>query len=417
MKLDSLKPLLHHDGPLTTVCLDVTRGDESSGDREVRNRWNGMRRSLEQAGAPAESIAVIEEVVLRPTHVAGPQGRYVVAAQGRVLWDQVLPEPPVRDEAFHDGAPSLVPAVAALDEAVRYLLVEVDRLGADLRWSGVAERAEDGGEGAEPDRGHGRVEHVEGGHDVLHKFGGGGWSHRRFQARVQDSWERNAEAVAAELDKVVAEQRPELVLITGDVRALPLVRAAVGHAVAELLVEVPGGSRADGVKGDVFAQRVGDILEQYRARRREAVVERLRESLGRGEGAVTSLDDLVEVLRKGQVAELVVLRTAGGASVARLNERRLWTGPEPLQLGTRRADLAALGVPDGAARELRADVAVLRAVVAQDAGFTYAEEGSVDLVDGVGALLRWSDAATPHETAPSYTADRYRKGHHRAAGG
>lgn len=410
MKLDSLKPLLHHDGPLTTVCLDVTRGDESSGDREVRSRWNGMRRSLEQADAPAETIAAIEEVVLRPTHVAGPHGRYVVAARGRVLWDQVLPEPPARDEAFHDGAPSLVPAVAALDEAVRYLLVEVDRLGADLRWPGV--QASDAAHESDA----GRVEHVEGGHDVLHKFGGGGWSHQRFQARVQDSWERNAEAVAAELDKVVAEHRPELVLITGDVRALPLVRAAAGHQAAELLVEVPGGSRADGVKEDVFAQRLQEVLEAYRARRREAVVDRLREALGRGDGAVTSLPDLVDVLRKGQVAELVVLRTAGGASVARLNERRLWTGPEPLQLGTRRGDLAALGVPDDAARELRADVAVLRAVVAQDAGFTYAEEGSVELVDGVGALLRWSDAATPHETAPSYTADRQRKGRHRPAG-
>ena len=406
MKLDSLKPLLHHDGPLTTVCLDVTRGDESSGDREVRSRWNGMRRSLEQSGAPAETIAAIEEVVLRPTHVAGPHGRYVVAARGRVLWDQVLPEPPARDEAFHDGAPSLVPAVAALDEAVRYLLVEVDRSGADLRWSDPA--------GGAVETSTDRVEHVDGGHDELHKVGGGGWSHRRFQARVQDSWERNAEAVAAELDKAVAEHRPELVLITGDVRALPLVRAAVGRTVGELLVEVPGGSRADGVKEDVFAQRVGEVLEAYRARRREAVVDRLREGLGRGEGAVTSLDDLVDVLRKGQVSEVVVLRTAGGTSVARLNERRLWVGSDPLQIGARRADLAALGVPDDAAREMRADIAVLRAVVAQDAGFTYATEGSVDLVDGVGALLRWSDAATPHEAAPSYTADRHRKGHHPA---
>lgn len=405
MKLDALKPLLHHDGPLTTVCLDVTRGDETSGDREVRSRWNGMRRALEQAGAPDDTIAAIEETVLRPTHVAGPHGRYVVAAEGRVLADHVLADPPARDEAFHDGAPSLAPAVAAADEAVRYLLVEVDRLGADLTWFGA-----DAHDPAEP------VASVDGGHDVLHKFQGGGWSHRRFQSRVQDSWERNAEAVAAEIDRVVSEQRPELVVVTGDVRAVPLVRAELGRQAAELVVEVPGGSRADGVKEEVFHAHVRDALEAYRARRREGVLDRLRESLGRGEGAVTSLDDVVDVLRKGQVAELVVVRTAGGQSAARLNEKKLWVGPEPLQLGVRRADLAALGVPDGDARELRADIAVLRAVIAQDAGFTFAEEGSVDLVDAVGALLRWTDAATPHETAPSYTRDRQRKGAHHAAG-
>lgn len=399
MKLDSLKPLIHHDGPLTTVCLDATRGDESGGDREVRSRWNGMRRELEHQGAPAQTLDALEEAVLRPDHVGGPHGRYLVAAGREILLDQTLATPPVRDEAFHDGTPSLAPAVIAADEAVHHLLVEVDRQGAHLIWSA-----------AEP-RTRPREQEVEGGHDELHKFGGGGWAHRRFQMRVQDSWERNAEAVAAEVDRAVAEHRPELVLLTGDVRAVPLLRDALGKAAAELVVEVPGGSRAEGVKEDVFEQNVADALEAYRARRREAVVDRLREALGRGDGAVTSLGDLVDVLRRGQVADLVVLRNAAGASVARLNERTLWTGPDPLQIGTRREDVESLGVPAAEVRRLRADVVVLRAAVAQDAGFTYALEGSVELVDGVAALLRWTDAATPHETAPSYTSDTRRRHH------
>ncbi|GGB98235.1 baeRF2 domain-containing protein [Cellulomonas carbonis] len=400
MKLDSLKPLLHHGGPLTTVCLDVTRADEA-GDREIRSRWNGLRRELEHRGAPGETLDAIQEVVLRPTHVPGPHGRYVVASRDEILFDHVLADPPVRDEAFHDGTPSLMPAVRAADEAVRYLLVEVDRAGADLSWSGVDSHD------ADTDLGH-----VEGGHDVLHKFGGGGWSHRRFQERVEDSWERNAEAVAAEVERLVTRYRPELVLLTGDVRAVPLVRDAAGHATKEVLVDVPGGSRADGVKEDVFARNVGQVLEAYRARRREAVVDRLREGLGRGDGAVTELGDVVDVLRKGQVDELVVVRNAAGDSVAHLNERTLWVGPEPLQLGLSRGDLESLGVPSADQRELRADIAVLRAALAQDAGFTFALEGSVSLVDGLGALLRWTDAATPHETAPSYTADSHRRGGH-----
>ncbi len=396
MKLESLKPLLHHDGPLTTVCLDATRGDESSGDREVRGRWHGMRRTLEQAGAPAATLDAIEEAVLRPTYVTGPHGRYVVASGRRVLFDRVLADPPARDEAFHDGAPSLVPAVMAEDEVVRYLLVEIDRQGADITV-------------VDPHAGDEVVEQVEGGHDVVHKDQGGDRAHMR----VQDSWERNADAVATELDRAVAEHRPELVLLTGDVRAVHLVRDAVGRAVGELLVEVPGGSRADGVKEDVFRQNVAAVVEAHRERRREGVAARVREALGRGGGAVSSLDDVVDVLRKGQVAELVITRTAAGVSVARLYERRLWTGPDPLQIGVRRDDVTALGVPAADVRELRADVVVLRAAIAQDAGFTYLIEGSVDLVDGVGALLRWTDAATPHDVAPSYAADRNRKAHHR----
>jgi hypothetical protein len=403
MKLDSLKPLLHHAGPLTTVCLDATRGDESAGDRDVKSRWQGLRRALHDAGAPPRTLELLEEVVLRPTHVSGPHGRYVVAAGEEVLVDEVLPEPPPRDEAFHDGTPSLAPVVAAAEETVRYVLVEVDRQGADVTVATAGRRVDAQAVG-----------HVEGGHDVVHKVGGGGTSHRRLETRAEDSWERNAEAVAAEVDRVVAAKRPDLVLLTGDVRAVPLVRAALGRQAAELVVEVPGGSRAEGVKTEAFAVRVREALEAYRARRREQVVDRLREGLGRGDGAVTSLDDLVDVLRKGQVAELVVVRTASGASVARLNEKRLWVGPDPMQIGMRRADLEALGVAPGDAREVRADIAVLRALVAQDAGFTFAEEGGVELVDGVGALLRWSDAATPRETAPSYADDRQRRGRHAA---
>lgn len=397
MKLDSLKPLLHHRGPLTTVCLDVTRADEA-GDRDLRGRWNGLRRDLAGRGAPDQTLDVIEEAVLRPTHVAGRHGRYLVASGDRILYDRVLADAPIRDEAFHNSLPSLLPAVRAADEAVRYLLVEVDRQGADLSWSPTESHA------PETDAGQ-----VEGGHDVLHKVRSGGWSHRRMQSRVEDSWERNAEAVAAELERVVVENRPELVVLTGDVRATALLREEVGHATAEVLVEVPGGSRADGVNEDAFAAKLAEVLRAFRARRRETVVGRMREALGRGEGAVTELGDVVDVLRRGQVDELLLVRNAAGDSVAHLNERSLWVGPDPMQVAVSRGDLSSLGVANGDAQQLRADIAVLRAALAQDAGFTFAPEGSVNLVGGVGALLRWTDAATPHETASAYGRSRRRR--------
>lgn len=397
MKLDSLKPLLDHAGPLTTVCLDVTRAEEA-GDRELRSRWNGVRRRLEQAGAPAATVEALADVVLRPTHVPGPHGRFVVAAGDRVIYDRVLAGPPVHEEAFHDGVPALMPAVQAEEEAVRYLLVEVDRSGADLSWSGI--------DVPEPTA----EDHVEGGHDVLHKNRGtGGWSHRRMQSRVEDSWERNAEAVAGELDRAVTDHRPELVMITGDVRAVAMIRDAVGRATGELLVEVPGGARADGVKEDVFAENVHQVLEAYRARRREKEADRLREALGRGSGAVTALADVVDVLRRGQVAELFLVEDSVGRPTP-LDARQLWTGAGPLEIALRRSELAALGVPEATARQMRADIAVLRAATAQDAGITFAVEGTVDLVDGIGALLRWTDSATPHEASPSYTHDRQRLG-------
>lgn len=395
MKLDALKPLLDHDGPLTTVCLDVTRADEA-GDRELRHRWQLLRRTLEHQGAPPTTVEAIAEVVLRPTHVPGPHGRFVVASGSQVLFDRVLADAPAREEAFHDGVPALMPAAQAQDEAVRYLLVEVDRTGADLIWSGVdkAEHADD--------------TQVDGGHDLVHKSRSGDWwSSRRAAARIEDSWERNAEAVAHEIDRAVAEHHPELVLLTGDVRAVALIRSELGKAATELVVEVAGGSRADGVKADVFAANLHEVVEAYRDRRRRAVVERLSEGLGRADGAVTELGDVIAVLRRGQVAELVVLEDEAGRPAPL--DTLLWVGPGPLEIAERRSELAALGVTDADARQQRADIALLRAAVAQDAGVTFAKEGTVGLVDGVGALLRWSDQATPHEGTQAYTASHRRR--------
>jgi len=85
----------------------------------------------------------------------------------------------------------------------------------------------------------------------------------------------------------------------------------------------------------------------------------------------------------------------------------MWVGPDPLQVGLDRGDLESIGVTDGA-RELPAEVALVRAAIGQDAGVTFAVDGSVDLIDGVGAVLRWSDPGTPSESLVSQSGDQAR---------
>lgn len=395
MELHWLKPLLGRPAPFVTVHLDATRAD-ASGDEEVAGRWRSLRRDLERAGAAAGVLDEIEQVVTRPTGVTTPHGRVVIADSRGVVVDRVLKSPPAQSSAVLDDVPVLLPAVRAADEATRFLLVEVDRQGADLTWSD--------GSGV---RGSSK-ETVEGDHDVLHKVkeGGGAWAHKRVQVRAEDSWERNAETVAADLDKQVVEKKPEIVLVTGDVRAVSLLCHAVAPRTRELVVEVQGGSRADGVNQQAFHQRVSEALEAFRRTRRTAVLDRYREALGRGEAAVTSVDDVVTVLQRGQVAEVVLHEdaTLPGSS---LSERRLWVGPEPLQIASSESDLAGIGVTSGA-RQMPADVALIRAALGQDAGLTIASDGQVEVVDGIGAVLRWSDDSTPSESVPTQSDDQSR---------
>ncbi|MBO3084506.1 baeRF2 domain-containing protein [Cellulomonas fengjieae] len=393
MDLHWLKPLLGRPSPFTTVYIDATRTGANA-DAEAADRWRAVRRSLERDGASAAVLDQIADVVSVPTGVRGPHGRVVVADADGVVVDRVLSEPPAQSHAVLGPAPALLPAVKAADETVTYLLVEVDRNGADLTWAAGGTVRTEGGQ---------ETETVDGGHDDVHKTREGGLG-RRGQTRAEDSWGRNAEVVAAVLDRRVAERRPDLVLVTGDIRAVGLVRDAVAAPTREILVEVPGGGRGDGVNVSAFEAHVSETLAAYRVRRCEGVLSRFREAQGRGDGSVTALDDVIEVLRRGQVEELVLHVDALTSGLA---ERTLWVGPEPLQVATSVDDLASIGVTSGV-EEMDANVALIRAALGQDAGVTFAEDGTVDLVDGIGAVLRWSDESTPSEAVPSQSADQAR---------
>ncbi len=394
MELHWLKPLLGRPAPFVTVCLDATRA-ESAGEAAAVERWRALRRDLVHAGAADGLLDEIGDAVARPTHLREPHGRVIVADAEGVRVDRVLAEAPVRSWAVRGPAPALLPVVRAACQSVRSLLVVVDRQGAELTFADET--------GPHPTR---QLEVVEGGHDVVHKGNEGGLSDRRTHARAEDSWERNAQVVAVEVDKVVAEKKPELLLVAGDVRAVALLREAVGQRARAMWVEVPGGSRSDGVNQAAFAAQLRSALTAHRTARTGAVLAEFREEQGRGAGAVTELSDVVAVLRRGQARELVLHDSIAGAS-SPIAGRTAWVGPDPLQLALTRSELEAIGVTEGA-REIPADIALVRAAVGQDAGLTFATNGAVDLVDGVGVLLRWSDGSTPSESVPSLSSDRKR---------
>jgi hypothetical protein len=398
MRLDRITADLPQDVPLVTVVMDATRESET-GNQAVLTRWKDLRRSLEEQGADAPTLEALGERIRTISNAAGKHGRVLVAARDEVLLDCTLASPPGTDEAIVDTGVNALALARVADEHVRYLLVTVDRSGADVTLFESAAASEVATD----------LMSVEGGHDEVTKANAGGWSHRRFEKRAEDSWERNAEVVAAELDRIVAERRPELLLLTGDVRARALVADSLGQAAREILATFDGGSRADGVKADALNATVSQALTQFRLRRREAVVDRFREAHGQDGAAVSGRDGVLDVLQRGQVAELLVTEAVAGppSSLAR---KKVWCGDNPLQIGNH-TDVVEMGAR--APHEVRADLALGRAALAQGAGITVVDEASVQLADGVGALLRWNDAGTPNDHLFSQSADPHREGRSR----
>jgi len=354
LKLDWLKDLALDQGPHVSVYTDATR------DRST--------------GAPEPALAALDAVATEPTGVGGPVGRVMLATADGLQLDLVLPTPPA-EEATTGPVPHLMPLVRALADDVRYVLVELDRAGADITvTSTTGVRAYD-------------VHSVEGGHDLLHKGSGDNRAEHRYQRSVQDSWDHNAAAVAADLADLVRREHPDVVLLTGDAKAAAALRDKAPVALKNLLTDVKGGGRAAGTHEQAFTSAVDATLTAVADARRQAVVDEFAQERGRHGRAVEGLGPVVSALRKGQVRTLLLIDDP-------TSPETLWTGAGALEIATTTIDLHAIGIQDPV--QVRADAALVRAVVASDAEIEVVprpeeegEEPLLSLTDGLGALLRY----------------------------
>jgi hypothetical protein len=228
----------------------------------------------------------------------------------------------------------------------------------------------------------------EGDHDVLHKVPGGGWSHRRFQSRVEDSWDRNADTVARDLDALVREVDPDLVLLAGDPHGVARIQESVAGHVAERIEVLEHGSRAEGASDERLDEEVAAAVQRCRTHRIDDVLDRLGpadapKAIGVGE--------TVEALRRGEVETLIMLEGA-------LEDREAYAGPDPLLLATDPEELRALGVEEPGSDRL--EEVLFRAALGQDAGLLPLHAPISALPDGVGAVLRFSTRPDQNPDGP-----------------
>ncbi|MCT1803819.1 hypothetical protein M3B51_13630, partial [Kocuria carniphila] len=368
VNLSWLMPVLEAEGPFLSIYIDSTRTDPSSASG-LSTRWGHFRSKLADDGAPEAILEEIEETLLEPSPIGGRHGRALLATGSEILVDRVLPAPPRQDSAHWGDEPILVPLLQVIPQAVRQLFVEVDRSGADLHL-----RAPENPKITKNDNGLGEDSSVDGGHDELHKasVGGGsqhGWRYSNQEARVEDSWERNAEAVAAKVDAIVRERQLDMLLLTGDVRAQSLLKDELGKEALAILKEVPGGTRGQSLDRASFREEMARVTEEFIKERQQKLADQFTENQNRGGESVAGAAEVAEALQRGQVSEL----------------------------------LLTIGAEPDNAEELT------RQALATDAEISTLGEGYVTLPEGVGALLRWRDEATPSNSLSSMSGDHGRE--------
>lgn len=368
MKLPWLKSAVEHAGPFTTVYLDTTRIDPNAA-AELETRWGKLRSALADDGAPDALLAQIEESLLTPSSLGGRHGQAIIATDSEILVDRVLPVPPLQESGQRAEVPRLLPLLQLTPFAVSQLLIVVDRAGADLHL-----RAPENPSILHGTNALGEDATVEGGHDELHKasVGGGsqhGWRATNTEARVEDSWERNADAVAATVERILRERAPEMVLLTGDVRAMSLLKDALGRESRERLLEIPGGTRGATLERTSFRDEIDRATDDFIVARQRELADRFRESQARDGASVGGAEEVAQALQRGQVDELIFV-----------------SGHEPENIET-----------------------LLREALLTDASVSALDDETADLPEGVGALLRWKDESTPSNRIGSMTGDSRRE--------
>jgi hypothetical protein len=359
MQLSALQAVYSRPGPYVTVHLDVSRNTEDA-PQQLDARWTSARHTLEHEGVDQHLVDAIGDRLREPVDVPGEVRRTIVAAGGEIVFDELVAGHSVWPEVVTSGdLPDLSGWLHQADGQFPFLVVVADREGADIDFFRSLTTAES------------VHRKVSGDARNLHKFHGGGWSHKRFQQRSENTWESNAREVADEIRSVVSRHSPRVVVLAGDERARTAITEHLAGVQCEI-AQVTSGGRGAGSSPAALWDDVRLVLASLEAEDQKELTGRLEEKWGQGNGAVLGVDDVMAALVQHRVDTLVVdLQKARDITV---DLRRFPGLPIPQQALT--------------GRELPADQVLVAAGAATDARIAVlpAAQGKGG---GVAAMLRW----------------------------
>ncbi len=357
-----LAEVLSAGGPYISIYLTTEAGIENASYRSEQ-RWKTLRGDLADAGASEDVLAAVDPLV-GEAHQQG-QMLAVIANDGGILHVEHGPDAPPRDRAEIVPLPHLLPMITVRQGFPTHVTVLADRTGADI----TVHRHD-----------RPQVQREAGGDDFpIRQVGAGGWSQRRYQQRAENTWERNADDVAAQIEAVVDRYDARLVVLAGDVRAVEMVQKALPGAVVERVTVVDGGRSEDG-SGARFADAVREQVTALVNKDVMDLLGKFREELGQDDRAADGPDDTLAALALGQVEVLLVADSPDDSRTALF-------APDPTHVGREADTLRSMGVDD-AQTGLLVDVAV-RAALATGASVEVVPAGDVP-TGRMGAILRWS---------------------------
>jgi Bacterial archaeo-eukaryotic release factor family 2 len=372
VNLGFLRSLYDEIGDYVSVYLDTDRAHQNAVE-EIELRWRAARQRLAEAGASAASLDAAAAVTGGPT---GARGYAVFARHGAVAFTCALDAPPRREIVRLAPLPHLMPVLAQRRPPIPHVRVSATRVGGEI----VAV----GGTGQQ------WRDWVAGQRWPVHKTQVGGLSQDRHQRSVEETWEENAKALAAEVVAAADRIGARHVVVSGDIRARSLLlehlTTPLRESAAVLEEEVSADSQA-------MTEAADRALADWAGRHSRERFDDWRTRLAHGLG-VEGLAPVMAAFRDGQVSDLFLADDPSSTASA-------WIGPAGSDLAVSEEELLERDVP-APARD-RADAAIVRAVAHTDAELHFLPADLVETGDpaacggiarprdGVCATLRFSE--------------------------
>jgi hypothetical protein len=369
--MNSLKAyadLYRQPGPWSVAYIEAGTGTVDTLEA-ADVRPDNVRDGLAAQGAPQEDIDAIAAAVRPAEGMAGPVAQFVLARQGKVELNETLAGPLVFQERIAVGpVPDLLPLVKHKGEDYPYVVAEVSRDGGEIRLHHAGKPAPDA------------VQDIQGSTENLKKVPTGGWRQGKNQHHTEEIWRRNADEVAAEIDRVVERSGAKLVVLAGDIRARGLVQDQLAKATQDLVAVVDAHTRTGGADHDALNEEVDKHIALQWAAGQQQILDRLAEQEGqanpesaRGIGAV------VHALQQAQVDVLIMNDAALSGHELVALDAEPWVA---LEEGESLNAKVVGRVP--------APSALIRAAALTDARVLMAPGGALPERVEVAALLRWS---------------------------
>lgn len=371
MHSDGLKWLVKAAGPFVSVYFDDSH-DTLDAVEQLEVKWGDIRRQLEDMGAGAKVLVMLEEAVLGHRPAVGRRGRAVIATSDQVVVNERLVSPPAATTVRLSEYPYVVPLIDMQLQRPTYVFATVDHAGADISlYQGATVTSTS----------------IDGGGYPVHKPSTAGWNgYGDFQHTTEEAIRMNCRAVADELTRLVDEADPEVVFLCGQGRSLADVVVELPERVAGRIAQLHAGARKIGIDEGEIRELTAAEFDRRRSAEITAIAERFKAEEGRGSGlAAEGLAAVCAALRDGNVDTLIV---------GELGDATVVTG-EALTTVAPDADvLSELGEP--VVRVARADEALPFTAISIGASLVRADN-RITPADGAGALLRY--AATDRVTS------------------